>query len=206
VAHTRYLANFCRLLNEQFFNRLPILTTMPKNTHLFRVLLVLCYFSLNSFNSDSIRTRVKHVYDAEVGVREKTGNNDGVRVETYLRYCKLSKGNPWCASFVCWVFGQLNIKNPRSGYCPNLFPSKNVIYKRGRKINIQPKPGDAWGLYFPEKGRVAHVGFVDKWQSKYVITVEGNTNEAGSREGDGVYRKRRAIKSIYVVANYIDQK
>jgi len=53
---------------------------------------------------------------------------------------------------------------------------------------------------------VAHVGFVDQWQSKYVITVEGNTNEAGSREGDGVYRKRRPIKSIYIVANYTDKK
>lgn len=50
------------------------------------------------------------------------------------------------------------------------------------------------------------VGFVDQWQNKYVITVEGNTNEAGNREGDGVYRKRRTIKSIYVAANYIHKK
>jgi len=142
----------------------------------------------------------------EIGVREKTGKNDGVRVETYLHYVSLGKGNPWCASFVCWIYGQSGIANPRSGHCPDLFPSKKVIYKRTVKINNEPQQGDVWGLYFPEKRRVAHVGFIDQWQNKYVITVEGNTNEAGSRDGDGVYRKRRPIKSIYIVASYIDKK
>lgn len=146
------------------------------------------------------------MYDVEVGVREKTGHNDGIRVETFLHYCGLAKGNPWCAAFVCWTYGQASISNPRSGYCPDIFTAKRTIYKRSSKTNGQPQQGDVWGLYFPEKGRIAHVGFVDKWQSKYVITVEGNTNEAGSREGDGVYRKRRLTKSIYIVANYVDKK
>jgi len=79
---------------------------------------------------------------AEVGIREKTGNNDGVRVETYLHYVGLGKGNPWCASFVCWAFGQSGIANPRSGYCPDLFSRKKVIYKRTVKINSEPKQGD----------------------------------------------------------------
>ncbi|MDB5030547.1 CHAP domain-containing protein [Mucilaginibacter sp.] len=180
---------------------------MSTSTYLPRVLLIICYFSLNSFSSDSLRTKVKHIYDAEVGVHEQTNHNDGVRVEAYLRYCSLTKGNPWCASFVCWAYGQAKIKNPRSGYCPDLFNSNHTIYKRTiRSPQAHPQTGDVWGLYFPEKGRVAHVGFVDQWQNKYVITVEGNTNEAGNREGDGVYRKRRTIKSIYVVANYIHKK
>lgn len=125
-------------------------------------------------------------------------------VETYLRYCRLAKGNPWCASFVCWTYGQQQVSNPKSGYCPDLFAAKKVIYKRGGLNKAPPQHGDVWGLYFPEKRRVAHVGFVDDWQSKYVVTVEGNTNEAGSREGDGVYRKRRLISSIYIVASYIN--
>lgn len=45
-----------------------------------------------------------------------------------------------------------------------------------------PAAGDVFGLYFPEKGRIAHVGFVDQWGEKYMISVEGNTNEAGSRK------------------------
>lgn len=169
-------------------------------------LFIFCFIVLTGFGSDPVRDKVKKTYDAEVGIREKTGHNDGIRVETYLKYCGLGKGNPWCASFVCWTYGQSGINNPKSGYCPDLFTIKKIIYKRTGKINSLPKQGDVWGLYFPEKGRVAHVGFVDQWQSKYVVTVEGNTNEAGSREGDGVYRKRRLIKSIYVVANYTNKK
>ena len=47
-------------------------------------------------------------------------------------------------------------------------------------------------------------GFIDKKDGNYYITVEGNTNEAGSREGDGVYRKRRHIKTIYAISRWIN--
>ena len=178
---------------------------MSKSRNLFVVLLSFVFVFCSGFSSNTVRDEVKRTYESQIGVREKTGHNDGVMVETYLRYCSLGKGNPWCASFVCWTYGQAHVMNPRSGYCPDLFSAKKVIYRRGSKINKEPpQHGDVWGLYFPEKGRVAHVGFVDQWGEKYVTTVEGNTNEAGSREGDGVYRKRRPIRSIYVVASYIN--
>jgi hypothetical protein len=41
----------------------------------------------------------------------------------------------------------------------------------------------------------SHVGIVIQDKGSRIITVEGNTNGAGSREGDGVYRKDRP-KSI----------
>ena len=177
---------------------------MSKSRYLLSILLCFSFVVCSGFGGDPVRDAVKHTYDSQIGVREKTGHNDGKMVETYLRYCSLDKGNPWCASFVCWTYGQAGVANPHSGFCPDLFTVKKVIYRRGSKINKEPpQPGDVWGLYFPEKGRVAHVGFVDQWGAKYCITVEGNTNEAGSREGDGVYRKRRPVRSIYVVASYI---
>ncbi|RXF70553.1 hypothetical protein [Arcticibacter tournemirensis] len=147
------------------------------------------------------------------------------------KYVGLKKGNPWCAAFVCYCLGKAGIANPRSGYCPTLFPAASVIWSRKSRVegsrlkvestqpttrNLQPSscntqpathnpiPGDVFGIYFPEKGRIAHVGFVDEWGDKYLISVEGNTNEAGSREGDGVYRKRRLISSIYKVARYLN--
>lgn len=169
-------------------------------------------------------TRLQQIYTAEIGIREATGRNDGCRVEEYLRYVRLKPGDPWCAAFICWVYGQAGIANPRSGYCPNLFPAAKVVWRRaqsgkqkaesklGAACNTQPAthnplcnpiPGDVFGIYFPEKGRIAHVGFVDEWGDKYLISVEGNTNEAGSREGDGVYRKRRLISSVFQVARYL---
>ena len=69
--------------------------------------------------------------------------------------------------------------------------------------NPQPLTGDVFGLYFPEKKRIAHVGFIDKWDGTWLVSVEGNTNVSGSREGDGVYRKRRLTRSIFKVARYV---
>ena len=272
---------------------------------------------------------IRSIYRAELGVREATGRNDGSRVEEYLRYVGLKKGQPWCASFVCWALGKAGIDNPRSGYCPRLFGRDKLVWERrrgGGGLNLASYDGgpvapvqsaaagvlsrkgrfadvggeneglsgrglisrksrfanvavenaglgalaltsrsslfadvaaenegfsarsvinrkslflsDAgemgssvpsvlisrqaifrasgaetgdlasgdsalvFGLYFPEKGRIAHVGFVDALAGKYIITVEGNTNEAGSREGDGVYCKRRLLSSVYQIACY----
>lgn len=136
-------------------------------------------------------------------MRELTGNNDGKAVEMYLHYVGLPKGNPWCAAFVCWNLGQNAVKNPRSGYCPDLFNPKQLVWQRNRKNNGTPRQADVFGIYFPEKKRIAHVGYIDHWSDKTVTTVEGNTNQAGSREGDGVYRKIRLTRQIYAVSRYI---
>lgn len=71
--------------------------------------------------------------------------------------------------------------------------------------HLIPRAGDIFGIYFNNLKRIAHAGFVDEWGRSFIITVEGNTNEAGSAEGDGVYRKRRPISSIHSVANWIDR-
>jgi len=161
-----------------------------------------------------IRDHVQRIYFAEIGVRERTGHNDGSRVEEYLRYVNLKKGDPWCAAFVCWVFGKAGIENPRTGWSPGLFTKSRVCWRRTGMGSVKyavkkskpayiPKQGDVFGIWFPDKQRIAHVGFVDRWEDTWVTTVEGNTNEAGSREGDGVYRKRRLTRSVWKVARWI---
>jgi hypothetical protein len=151
-----------------------------------------------------LQNRVKAIYDSQIGVRE-TGFNRGPDVEKYLRYVNLPKGNPWCAAFVCWVLGKAGVSDPRTGWSPGLFPDNKVIWMRGERGKLAtPNTTDLFGLYFPEKKRIAHVGFIDAWDDKWLITVEGNTNISGEREGDGVYRKRRMVGSIYRVARYIN--
>lgn len=159
----------------------------------------------------SPRKVVQSLYLAELGIREATGRNDGSRVEEYLAYAGLDKGNPWCAAFICWVYGQAGIANPRTGWSPSLFPSSRVIWTRERKVRSgrdekhdnRPDTADVFGIWFADKGRIAHAGFIDAWGEKYVVTVEGNTNGAGLRDGDGVYRKRRLIGSVYQVAGWV---
>jgi hypothetical protein len=158
----------------------------------------------------SLQAKVRQIYMSQIGVREKPSNS-GPQVEKYLKYVDLPKGNPWCAAFVCWVLGEAGLENPRSGWSPALFGVRHVIWdwkqrtrnKEPRTKSQEPGLGDVFGIYFPEKGRIAHVGFVDHWDGTWMISVEGNTNMAGSREGDGVYRKMRLVSSLHKVSRYI---
>lgn len=161
--------------------------------------------TVSNLNKAEIRNKVKATCEAQIGVRELTGNNDGLQVETYLRSVKLNKGNAWCAAFVSWVYQQCSVINPKSGWCPNWFPVDKVVYKISQPpINREtPQTGDMFGIYFSNKNRIAHVGFIYEWSDKYAVTIEGNTNDAGSREGDGVYKKRRLKRQIYAVSSWI---
>ena len=148
--------------------------------------------------------RVKEIYDSQVGVREATGHNDGCQVERYLAVTGFKKGSAWCASFVAWVFEQAGIPTVKSAWSPSWFPDSKTIYTRGANMNKVPSQADVFGIYFHKYKRIAHVGFIDRWpsNSSYVVTVEGNTNDGLSREGDGVYRKRRLKSQIFKVSRW----
>jgi len=195
----------------------------------------------------STQKLVQQIYTSQIGIRE-IGTNSGPMVGQYLRYVNLPKGNPWCAAFVCWVFGEANIVNPRTGWSSAMFPASRTIWTKvesGKQQKVEsgkhqkvesgklkvesgwaesrcafpplagaggglsnqkppiPSTGDIFGLYFPERKRIAHVGFIDQWDGTWMVTVEGNTNVSGSREGDGVYRKRRLVRTVYKVARFI---
>ncbi len=145
---------------------------------------------------------VQAVYTSQIGVTELTGRNDGVMVETYLRAVGLGKGNPWCAAFVKWCFIQAGYSPPITGWSPTAFNSNNVVYD-GRRILKQPQAGDVSVLWFTSLRRIAHTYFYDYGiNSSVYSSVEGNTNEAGSREGDGVYRKKRSYRATYRISRW----
>ncbi len=144
---------------------------------------------------------LENTYLSQVGIRELTGKNDGKQIEAYQKVTKAPKHSPYCASFVAWCFVQCEVKTVQSAWSPSWFPQNKVIYKQGK--GIIPQSGDVFGLYYPSKKRVAHVGFIHKWGDVYIITVEANTNDAGSREGDGVYKKRRLKRQIYIVSRWL---
>jgi hypothetical protein len=159
----------------------------------------------SNLSKNEIRNKVKQTCESQIGVRELSGRNDGVQVETYLHSVNLTKGSPWCAAFISWTFQQVGVSNPKSGWSPDWFPKDKVVYSTTNPpINqVTPQPGDVFGIYFANKKRVAHVGFILEWHDTYAVTIEGNTNEAGSREGDGVYIKKRLKRQIYKVSNWI---
>ncbi len=145
----------------------------------------------------------------QVGVREATGANDGEQVEAYLASVGLDGGYAWCAAFVHWAHRQVGIVARANAWSPSWFPESRLVYQRTTRARSNlPLPGDVFGIYFPNKRRIAHVGFVEDWgaDKPFAMTIEGNTNDFGSREGDGVYRKKRPHRQIYAVANWITPK
>ena len=161
---------------------------------------------ISAFSQSDLRDKLQQSYTSQIGIREASGQNDGFDVEKYLASTGLGKGYAWCAAFVNWNFKQIGVQTVKSpAWSPSWFPEDKIIYQPStHTLNAFPQSGDVFGIYFNSKGRIAHVGFVDQWPGgQFAITVEGNTNDAGSREGDGVYRKKRIKRQIHSVSSFI---
>ncbi|MBC7418346.1 MAG: peptidoglycan-binding protein [Pedobacter sp.] len=168
---------------------------------------VLCLAAVGSYRmphrnllgaDEQQRVRLLNIARTQIGVRERTGQNDGEQVERYLATTGLKKGQPWCAAFISWVFKEGGYNAPRTAWSPALFNTR-VNTKKPETCNI-------FGIWFPELKRIAHVGLIEKREGDWLISIEGNTNVPGSREGDGVYRKRRPFKNIYLISDWLKGK
>ncbi len=137
----------------------------------------------------------------EIGVTEDLGRNRGQRVNEYLCAVNMAPGNPWCAAFVAYVLNRCGVEHTVTAWSPTSTPRHNLVYNRGR-MDKHPQPGDVFSLYYQNLGRIGHTGIVEDWGEDYVITIEGNTNGEGSREGDGVWRKKRMKRTIYKVSRW----
>ena len=167
------------------------------------VLLVLSFLHLSG--GTDTRWGVYNAATSQIGVRETTGHNDGAEIEKYLSVTKAPLNAPYCASFVAWCFAQERVKNPNSAWSPDYFkkPIYDIRYKNTNDIHLC----DVFGIYFSSMGRISHVGFIVKWGSSFVETIEANTSEVNTgnrtREGQGVYRKKRLKRQIYQVSRFI---
>lgn len=159
--------------------------------------------------------RVLLVAESYLDTREATGRNDGDRVEHMLRMTGLPKGNPWCAAAVyTWlVEGGVGVPGGGRAYAwsPTWHPAHRQVWTARRGVNStfqgrggrQVRPADVFGLHYANLGRIGHVGLIHSDGGRYWITIEGNTNDAGSREGDGVYRKRRLKSNVTVISRWV---
>jgi len=154
-----------------------------------------------------IKDKIVEVALCEVGVTEVNGSNCGPRVDQYKAATWLSakKGWPWCAAFCCWVVREAAVKakvdfttkfkRPRTA---GAYDFKNWSLKQDRSTwTKSPHRNDI------EAGDIviftfSHIGFAISTPDKngYVTTVEGNTDKKGSREGGGVFKKKRHVSKI----------
>lgn len=140
---------------------------------------------------------------AEVGVMEvPPGSNRGPRVDEYLESVGLDPSEdsyPWCAAFVYWSFqkasSQLGDENP----CVRTAGVLDHWNKAGQAgaTRLSPKAViDDFSLLKPglifvidTGGGKGHMGIVEDFRDDRLITIEGNTNLPGDREGVGVFRR-----------------
>ncbi|MFD2556016.1 CHAP domain-containing protein [Sphingobacterium tabacisoli] len=143
----------------------------------------------HSPNNDK-RNLIITIASAELGIKEATGNNDGPRVEQYLRYTNLGPGYDWCAAFVSWVYGQAGFSAPRNPWSPALFPKARTVKES------QVQPADLFAIYSTTARRIHHVGLIRSKQEQYILTIEGNSNNR-------VESRRRHVKTVYSYAGWI---
>jgi hypothetical protein len=149
-----------------------------------------------------VKMTLEEIYLSQIGVREATGKNDGPEVEMYLHSVGKSKGLAWCSAFVAWCLNEAEIKHTVNAWSPTSENRRNFVY-RNQSFFKQPLPGDVFTIFYPRLKRIGHTGFYHANQNEsIIITVEGNTNEAGSREGDGVYKKYRSLRTIHSISRW----
>jgi hypothetical protein len=142
---------------------------------------------------------VLKVAAGQIGVLEvPPGSNSGPDVNRYLAAVNTPSGNPWCAAFVYWCFDQaaktLNTKNP--AICTaGVLDMWNQAGARGIRRIASAEASNTPGMVQPGMvfvistgGGHGHAGLVESVNGVVLTTIEGNTNEGGSREGIGVFR------------------
>jgi hypothetical protein len=136
-----------------------------------------------------------------IGVKE-VGHNSGPHIDEWLRRVRQEPGAPWCAAFAWCMFDDaikaLGMTNPFRGSA-----SVFTLFERAHQQHAwwpQPSPGFLFGIDHGE-GK-AHCGIVLEVDGDELATIEGNTNAAGSREGNAVEVKRRKV--AVCTLGYID--
>lgn len=102
---------------------------------------------------------------------------------------------PWCATFVSWVAFKSGTAAlyPSSASCD----AGGAWFKKLGRWSEYPAIGAQ--VYFGSSRDLNHTGLVYDYDDTYVYTIEGNTNNSGSREGDGVYLKKRLRRDANLV-------
>lgn len=144
---------------------------------------------------------------SQEGVRE-TARNRGPEVDGYVRRVGLNPDGAysWCQAFVYWSYDEaatrVHMQNPcvkTAGVLEHWAKSPAATRIYAEQAFDDPSLIRPGAIFIVDHGGgKGHTGIVTKVVDGQIGTIEGNTNQQGSREGDGVYQKVRTIGSINV--------
>jgi hypothetical protein len=166
----------------------PVIVTAPQNKHLPSAAASLALL--------------------QEGTRE-VGENWGPKVQAFLAAANVHTPNPWCAAFVNWCAEQeaakLGVKSPLELVPNQAYVQSYVDYGKAHGWVIptkDAKAGDLICFFHKSEGRYAHIGFVTGWKDGQIMTIEGNTNDEGSREGYEVAKRLRTVTSGVLILRW----
>ena len=157
-----------------------------------------------------LRDTIAAKYCSYIGIKEATGRNDGKQVNAFQVATGNKTGDAWCASFVAYCLKSVGIKITGNGAARSWFDNRHTVWRLSehgakRFHELAAYRANTGGLYFAKLGRIAHIFFIHNLKDDKVITVEGNTSNQLSREGNGCFQCIRKIKQIHSVSNWIDK-
>lgn len=128
------------------------------------------------------------------------GSNAGPFVEACLKTVGLGGGNSWCQAFMYRVLNEaahaLSAPNPMPRTAGVLdcwnktSPNNRILKADSRPTNILP----GYQFIYDHGKGLGHTGMVvDVLADGSFTTIEGNTDPAGSRNGYGVFKRKRKL-------------
>lgn len=132
---------------------------------------------------------------SQVGVQEvPRGSNRGPQVDEYVRSVGLDPAGKyaWCVALMYWCFKQAAEAMGRPNPLPRTGGVHDMFNKAKGKYQVRmAMPGD---LVFMDFGNgKGHVYMVERVSKAGNHSVEGNTNDDGSREGYEVCKRIRPM-------------
>lgn len=161
-------------------------------------------------------TRVLAVASTQVGqMEDPLGSNRGPQVDKYVRSVGLNPAGrfAWCVTFLYFCFEQaaqeLGVRNPMVKTA-GVLDHWNKASRHGAQRVTSTRAVNNPGLVKPGYifvmdlgGGFGHTGIVERVIGGKLVTIEGNTNDIGSRNGVGVFRRDKR-KIVNINKGFID--
>ncbi len=155
-----------------------------------------------------LREAIAVIAASKIGTKESGGNNKGKDLQPFFQADDYDPngsapgddGYAWCASFVCWVImvaiagRTVTFRRPTTASAFG-FERWSLAQDNSTHTKMNPgsdiKRGDLVIFSF------SHIGVaVADATATHITTVDGNTNAAGSREGNMVAKKTRRLSQV----------
>lgn len=145
--------------------------------------------------------KVEDLARSQIGFREGYSDGHWNNIEPFAAQVPglaWANGQPWCAVYVCWAFFRAFLAAAAAVLAGFPTAAVRTLYDAAvaaGRFTEWPTRGAAV-IY----GRNAdsHTGICVGWDDRFAYVVEGNTNDDGSSEGNGVYLKTRLRRDSYL--------